>query len=216
MNSWFFCVKKTAISQQSIQHSPFCTCDLIANQLTGLDLSDAAKQAAELLLGHVLGQVVDNEVGLAVVICWASLHWRGAATAVGGRPVGCGASSTGAICHWSLHVTDDLEQGKEKGRRGGGGEKERRGEEEGWRRREIALISKGFRAVFSSLEQWIWSTAHITYSQSGYFLNFFSKKHNFCCIKSNQLKKAFKGLFIDTENHVLNGLNQLCPCIGLS
>lgn len=44
------------------------TCYLIANQLAGLDLADAAKQAAELLLGHILGQVVDDEVGLAVVV----------------------------------------------------------------------------------------------------------------------------------------------------
>lgn len=94
--------------------SPFCTCDLVANQFAGLDLPDATKQAAELLLSHVLGQVVNNEVGLAVVICRASLHGRGAAAAVGGRPVGCVASSTGAICHWSLHVTDDLEHSKEE------------------------------------------------------------------------------------------------------
>lgn len=53
---------------------PFFTCDLVANQLAGLDLADATEQAAELLLGHVLGQVVDNEVGLAIVVCWASLH----------------------------------------------------------------------------------------------------------------------------------------------
>lgn len=50
------------------KQSPFCTCDLVANQLAGLNLANATKQAAELLLGHVLGQVVDNEVGLAVVI----------------------------------------------------------------------------------------------------------------------------------------------------
>ena len=94
--------------------SPFCTCDLVADQFAGFNLSNATKQASEFLLGHVLGQVVNNEVGLAVVICWASLHGRGAAAAVGGRPVGCGASSAGAICHWSLHVTDDLEHGKEE------------------------------------------------------------------------------------------------------
>ncbi len=50
------------------KRSSFCTCDLVADQLAGLDLADATEQAAELLLGHVLGQVVDNEVGLAVVI----------------------------------------------------------------------------------------------------------------------------------------------------
>lgn len=135
-----------------VQHkwSPFCTCDLVANQLTGLNLADATKQAAELLLGHVLGQVVDNEVGLAVVICWAGLHGRGAAAAVGGRPVGCGASSAGAICHWSLHVTDDLERGKEEEERG----REERNhieKRQGRRRSEIAFISKGFCTMFYNL-----------------------------------------------------------------
>lgn len=119
-------------------HAAVCTCDLVANQLTGLDLADATEQAAELLLGHVLGQVVDNEVGLAVVICWAGLHGRGAAAAVGGRPVGCGAASAGAVCHWSLHVTDDLEQRRRKE-----GE-ERRVKVQIGGRREMAFISKGF------------------------------------------------------------------------
>lgn len=66
----------------SVCHSPnlpmacVChrTCDLVANQLAGLDLSNAAEQAAEFLLGHVLGQVVDDEVGLAVVGGASSLH----------------------------------------------------------------------------------------------------------------------------------------------
>lgn len=91
------------------------TCYLIADQLAGLDLADAAEQAAELLLGHVLGQVVDDEVGLAVVVCGPGLHGRGAAAAVGGRPVGRVASSAGAVCHRGLHVTDDLEQRGEEG-----------------------------------------------------------------------------------------------------
>lgn len=56
------------------EQSFLCTCDLVANQLAGLNLTDATKQAAELLLSHVLGQVVDDEVGLAVVICGSSLH----------------------------------------------------------------------------------------------------------------------------------------------
>lgn len=55
----------------------FCfisTCDFVSNQLAGLNLANAAKEAAELFLGHVLGQVVDNEVCLAVVIGVAGLH----------------------------------------------------------------------------------------------------------------------------------------------
>lgn len=50
------------------------TCDLVSNQFAGFNLADAAKQTAELFLGHVLGQVVDNQIGLAVIICWAGLH----------------------------------------------------------------------------------------------------------------------------------------------
>lgn len=64
-----------SVSQCTTKKSQFCTCDLIANQLAGLDLADATEEAAELFLGHVLGQVVDNEVCLAVVVCWAGLHW---------------------------------------------------------------------------------------------------------------------------------------------
>lgn len=109
------------------KHFPFFTCDLVANQLAGLDLADATEQAAKLLLGHVLGQVVDNEVGLAVVVCRAGLHGGGAAAAVGGRPVGCGSSSAWAICHWSLHVTDDLEQSEEGDARRGTVEKKGQG-----------------------------------------------------------------------------------------
>lgn len=96
--------------QSNIANFYSLTCYLIADQLAGLDLADAAKQAAELLLGHILGQVVDDEVGLAVVVCGPGLHGRGAATAVGGWPVGRVSSSAGAICHRGLHVTDDLEQ----------------------------------------------------------------------------------------------------------
>lgn len=138
---------------QHINHFHSFTCDLVANQLAGLDLADATEQAAELLLGHVLGQVVDNEVGLAVVVCRASLHGRGAAAAVGSRPVGCGAASTGAICHWSLHVTYDLEQGEgEEEERGRGKERNHREKGQGRRRGERAFISKSFRAVLSNLE----------------------------------------------------------------
>lgn len=84
------------------------TCDLVANQFAGFNLADAAKQTTKLLLGHVLRQVVDNQIGLAVIVCWAGLHGRRAAMVVGGRAVSRGASSAGAICHRSLHVTDDL------------------------------------------------------------------------------------------------------------
>jgi len=83
------------------------TCDLVTDKLAGLNLADAAEQATELLLGHVLGQVVDDEVGLAVVGGTAAgLHRGGAAAAVGGRPVG--GVAAGAVGHRSLHVTDDL------------------------------------------------------------------------------------------------------------
>lgn len=50
------------------------TCDLVSNQFAGFNLADAAEQTAKLFLGHVLGQVVDNQIGLAVIICWAGLH----------------------------------------------------------------------------------------------------------------------------------------------
>lgn len=50
------------------------TCDLVSNQFAGFNLADAAEQTAELFLGHVLGQVVDNQIGLAVIICGAGLH----------------------------------------------------------------------------------------------------------------------------------------------
>lgn len=84
------------------------TCDLVANQFAGFNLADAAKQTTKLLLGHVLRQVVDNQIGLAVIVCWAGLHGRRAAMVVGGRAISRGPSSAGAICHRSLHVTDDL------------------------------------------------------------------------------------------------------------
>lgn len=43
------------------------TCYLVSDQLAGLDLSNAAKQTFELFLGHVLRQIVDDQVGFAVV-----------------------------------------------------------------------------------------------------------------------------------------------------
>lgn len=82
------------------------TCDFVSNQLAGLNLANAAKEAAELFLGHVLGQVVDDEVGLAVVIR-AGLHGRGAAAAVAGGPVGRGGVRP--IRHLRLHVADYLQ-----------------------------------------------------------------------------------------------------------
>lgn len=91
------------------------TCDFITNQLAGFDLADAAEQAPELLLGHVLGQVVHDEVRLAVVVRRAGLHGRGAATAVVGRAVGRGTSPAGAVCHRILHVADDLGAKRERG-----------------------------------------------------------------------------------------------------
>lgn len=73
---FYMFMKTDILDSKTAQHlqPPLITCDLVADQLTGLDLADAAEQAAELLLCHVLGQVVDNKVGLAVVICWAGLH----------------------------------------------------------------------------------------------------------------------------------------------
>lgn len=44
-----------------------CTCYLVSDKLAGLDLSDATKQTFKLLLGHVLRQIVDDQVGFAVV-----------------------------------------------------------------------------------------------------------------------------------------------------
>lgn len=82
------------------------TCDFVSNQLAGLNFANAAEEAAELFLGHVLGQVVDDEVGLAVVIR-AGLHGRGAAAAVAGGPVGRGGVRP--IRHLRLHVADYLQ-----------------------------------------------------------------------------------------------------------
>lgn len=83
------------------------TCDFVSNQLAGLNLANAAEEAAKLLLGHVLGQVVDDEVGLAVVIR-AGLHGRGAAAAVAGGPVGRGGVRP--VRHLRLHVADYLQK----------------------------------------------------------------------------------------------------------
>lgn len=83
------------------------TCDFVSNQLAGLNLANAAKEASELFLGHVLGQVVDNEVCLAVVTRAAGLHGRGAAAAVAGGPVGRGGVRP--IRHLRLHVADYLQ-----------------------------------------------------------------------------------------------------------
>lgn len=81
------------------------TCDFVSNQLARLDLADAAKEAAELLLGHVLRQVIDDEVSLAVVIR-AGLHGRGAAATVAGGTIGCGGVRP--VRHLRLHVADYL------------------------------------------------------------------------------------------------------------
>ena len=43
------------------------TGDLVADELAGLDVPEAAKEAPQLLLAHALGQVVDDQVGFAVV-----------------------------------------------------------------------------------------------------------------------------------------------------
>lgn len=43
------------------------TCYFVSNQFTGLNFSDAPKQTLELLLGHVLRQVVDYQVSFTVL-----------------------------------------------------------------------------------------------------------------------------------------------------
>ena len=43
------------------------TGDLVADEFAGLDVPQAAEEAAQLLLAHALGQVVDDQVGFAVV-----------------------------------------------------------------------------------------------------------------------------------------------------
>lgn len=42
------------------------TCDFVSDQLCGLHLPDAAEEAPQLLLRHVLRQVVHDQVGLCV------------------------------------------------------------------------------------------------------------------------------------------------------
>ena len=74
------------------------TCDLVPNQLAGLDVTNAAEETLELILGHILGQVVDNEVGLAVIsgsVC--TKEW----------PVGQGRAGR-APCHLRLHGAEYL------------------------------------------------------------------------------------------------------------
>lgn len=100
------------MAQTEVLRSSLRTCNLVADQFAGFNLSDATEEAAELLLGHVLWKVVDNEVGLAVVVCRPGLHGRGAAAAVSGWAVACVASSAWSVCHRSLHVTDDLREAR--------------------------------------------------------------------------------------------------------
>lgn len=50
------------------------TCDLISNEFAGLHLPDGGEERPDLLLGHRLGQVVDDEVGLRVLGRGARLH----------------------------------------------------------------------------------------------------------------------------------------------
>lgn len=74
------------------------TCDFVSDQLAGLDLSDAAKQTLELLLGHILRQVVDDQVGLAVVCGPVGADDRAVRHAGSARTVG----------HLSFHGADYL------------------------------------------------------------------------------------------------------------
>lgn len=74
------------------------TCDLVPNQLAGLNVTNAAEEALELILGHVLGQVVDDEVGFAVIsgsVC--TKEW----------PIGQGRAGR-APCHLRLHGPEYL------------------------------------------------------------------------------------------------------------
>lgn len=43
------------------------TCDFVPHDLAGLDVSDAAEQTLQLVRRHVLREVVDDQVGFAVV-----------------------------------------------------------------------------------------------------------------------------------------------------
>lgn len=43
------------------------TCDLIADEFTRLELAYGGEERPDLLLGHVLRQVVDNEVSLGLL-----------------------------------------------------------------------------------------------------------------------------------------------------
>ncbi|TRY88659.1 hypothetical protein DNTS_025680 [Danionella cerebrum] len=76
-------------------------------QRSGLNLANASEEATELLLGHVLGQVVDDEIGLAVIIRAAGLHGRRAAAAVAGGSIG--RARVWPVCHLRLHVADYLQ-----------------------------------------------------------------------------------------------------------
>lgn len=64
------------------------TCDLVSDQFAGLDFSDAAKEALELLLGHVLRQVVDDQVSFAVVCGAISANDRAVRQAGSARTIG--------------------------------------------------------------------------------------------------------------------------------
>lgn len=74
------------------------TCDLVPDQFAGFNFSNAAEQALELLLCHVLRQVVDDQVGLAVVCgTVAADDWAIRQ-----------AGSTWTIGHLSFHGADYL------------------------------------------------------------------------------------------------------------
>lgn len=43
------------------------TCDFVSHEFAGLDLSNAAEQTLQLLLSHVLREIVDDQIGFTVL-----------------------------------------------------------------------------------------------------------------------------------------------------
>lgn len=61
----------------SMHSSTAVTCDFVAHQFTRLNFSDTSKQALELLLSHVLRQIVHYQVSFTIFYA-SRLHRRGA------------------------------------------------------------------------------------------------------------------------------------------
>ena len=63
-----FTVSFPVLPQSCPSHIPDLTLHFVADELSGVHLADAAEETVQLLLGHALRQVVDDEVGLGVFI----------------------------------------------------------------------------------------------------------------------------------------------------